>query len=609
MTCLVTVQRPRLPRTPAGVSASRHLVVSHVWLGLVTIVFCGASYSQNATVYLEQGELKRASRAIAALGAELAGDKVDLYTGSLSLTRTDVDLPGNNALRVAWGHRINLSTRFGGWEPHIPRVYGIFASGGLVTPIGWVTNGNISAARGLRCSKFGAPPFVQSQNGSAAWEPDDFWSGNRLYVPGEVDEVMMSRSTSNTAAPTDGQAYPIVTKSNWQIRCLSALTVGTGEGFIALSPTGTQYRFDRMISRPFGGLTTGQGSMGRQEVWILPSVVTDRFGNTVTYNYDPANPSRPTSIVASDGRSLTMGVLPDGSTTVFDGTRTWTYTGNQVILPDNSRWTFNIAKPALPAFSARAGCSGSTWYDGAVLPQPTTNTITHPSGATVSFTMEWVMHGNAGIGLDPTNPCPSLVPASDMLTPTFPVRSVISKTITGPGLPALTWLFNWGPHNGSWYCAGSCPTTKTLTVTDPRSYKTRYTFGNRFEYTEGQLLQVDEGWNESAATALRTTTSSYRSAPGPYPTFIGGSGRMLGSMEQTNWPLEERAITVQGVTFTRRANSFDAFARPVAVTQSSTLGYSRTDTTAYSDNLSRWVLGAISSVTESSTLAVPILNS
>jgi hypothetical protein len=49
--------------------------------------------------------------------------------------------------------------------------------------------------------------------------------------------------------------------------------------------------------------------------------------------------------------------------------------------------------------------------------------------------------------------------------------------------------------------------------------------------------------------------------------------------------------------------SFDVFARPLNVTKSSSLGYSRSETTAYSDNLSKWVLGQVKSVT--CTASVP----
>ena len=52
----------------------------------------------------------------------------------------------------------------------------------------------------------------------------------------------------------------------------------------------------------------------------------DRFGNVVTYNDDSAVSFYCSSIVASDGRELTLGYNPAGNIeTVSSGERTWTY--------------------------------------------------------------------------------------------------------------------------------------------------------------------------------------------------------------------------------------------------------------------------------------------
>src|SRR5688500_18751462 len=100
------------------------------------------------------------------------------------------------------------------------------------------------------------------------------------------------------------------------------------------------------------------GFMTRTEVWILPTLVTDRYGNTVTYTYDTVNKWQLKTITSADGsgtaRTITLNYKTPGSTTsnlvasVTDGTRTWTYnysnaepvltTLASVSLPDNSTW-------------------------------------------------------------------------------------------------------------------------------------------------------------------------------------------------------------------------------------------------------------------------------
>ena len=62
---------------------------------------------------------------------------------------------------------------------------------------------------------------------------------------------------------------------------------------MALSPDGTRYRFDHLVVRPWArakvsgmnGSASGTGIIERVEVNLLPTLVTDRFGNWVRYTY------------------------------------------------------------------------------------------------------------------------------------------------------------------------------------------------------------------------------------------------------------------------------------------------------------------------------------
>jgi hypothetical protein len=62
-----------------------------------------AVHAQSPTVFTEAGQLIRAPRAVATLGPDLFGDKVNLYSGALEFTQTDVSIVGNNALPVSVG--------------------------------------------------------------------------------------------------------------------------------------------------------------------------------------------------------------------------------------------------------------------------------------------------------------------------------------------------------------------------------------------------------------------------------------------------------------------------------------------------------------------------
>jgi YD repeat-containing protein len=117
------------------------------------------------------------------------------------------------------------------------------------------------------------------------------------------------------------------------------------------------------------------------------------------------------------------------------------------------------------------------------------------------------------------------------------------------------------------------------------------------------LLQTDEGWNGS--TALRSTAYRYRQPAGSaYPEPVGVSPQSPYNGEYLTGrhrPQDQRVITQQGAAFTWQADSFDAFARPVSVTRSSSLGHRRSETTTYHDHAGKWVLGQVASITEGST--------
>lgn len=292
-----------------------------------TICAPAAFAQQDVNQYQEMGKLIRAPQAVTALGNDLLGDQVNLYSGSLEFIQTDVSLPGNSALPVSMGRRLKTGamapegTHFGRWEMEVPHLHGIFADG-------WKSPG---AVPGARCSDFGAPPpegglFVNNQPAFAGTE---FWHGSFIYVPGRGDQEMLRRVGPNTQAPGNAPStYPVVTRDNWQFKCITTMANGGGEGFLALAPDGTTYRFDWMVSRAAprlrkthgfpdtGALRTGEAEqaeqavkggpalpsdpqpdsipidmtmISRSEVWILPTLITDRFGNTVTYTYDTTN--------------------------------------------------------------------------------------------------------------------------------------------------------------------------------------------------------------------------------------------------------------------------------------------------------------------------------
>ncbi|MBC7622569.1 MAG: hypothetical protein H7232_04195, partial [Aeromicrobium sp.] len=529
--------------------------VVHALVHLIAVTFAFTTAPARADVptrYEEQYKLMRAPNAVASVGTDLFGDTVNLYNGGLQFRHTDVSLPGNNALPVSIGRRITAGEyrldgrAFGEWELDIPHIY-------LNVPhsVGWVNSSGTAA----RCSSFSQPAHAIGSSGSD-WDPNEFWQGTFLYVPGAGAQQMLSRSAEDTASPGLAKDYPVVTSRFWNFSCLAsvkgdAAAGSAGEGFVAISPDGIKYYFDwvaRYTARSMfksdpasmsamamkappttSGTRASPSSLAaattytlfRDEMWVLPSKAVDRFGNTVTFTYDPAKPRNLTRIDSSDGRSITLTYVTDvngndqiGS--VFDGTRTWRYSyhstpGNPrsvtnldvVTLPDNSTWNFASFDTLLTPITLvnNGGCDSP--------PLINTNTIsgaiTHPTGAVGSFTLTPTIHGRSHI----QRICNIYTLSEALVVPRyFATQSLTSKSMSGPGLSTLNWTYDYGPTNESWDTCTTCVTTKTVSVTNPASEVSRYTFGNEHNVSEGRLQLTETGWNGSSA--MSSVSQRYR---------------------------------------------------------------------------------------------------
>jgi RHS repeat-associated protein len=568
--------------------------------------------------------------------------------------------------RVGTGSNSPFSTDrpFGQWDLDIPHVHGVFSASK-----GWTSEG----AASNRCSTFGAPASAVGTSNGSTWESDEFWAGNFLYVPGAGDQQMLLRDGANTRSPAYPAAptlYPIVTRGLWSISCLPALKnasvakVRTGEGFLAISPDGTKYQFDWMVAYQaptlFKSLDLGmmsvsarasamsdasvtarpeepapeinvQGVLARNEVWILPSRVTDRHGNYVDYAYDAVVPENLKSITSNDGRSLTFTYVPGASgptrqiQTVSEvtsaGTRTWTYsyikTGTfanvieleKVTLPDMSVLNVYGARSLFKQvnFTPPPGCddpsgAGSSTY--------LTGTMTHPSGASGKFSLTPTLHGRSNVVRDCRLSGQSAESAVEVnLRPRyFTTMSLTSKEISGPGIAPSVWSYDYGPPNASWACGIGCPSTKVVTVTDPAGDKTVQYFGNRIDETEGQLQRTDVYDGE---TLLRSTFLTYQ-PPGnnPYPRYLGYQSTSIGDADQLRQlsPVKQQLIRQQGVDFIMDVNEFDVFGRAKDVTRRSSPGIPRREVTTYLDKYPTWLLGMVEKVTHFDTGTVMVAN-
>ncbi len=457
-----------------------------------------------------------------------------------------------------------------------------------------------------RCSKFTPPPTeivtvkAQTPTGPGTFteyfNSDEFWHGTQLYLPETGDEDLLAQS-SEWPVPSTGHAYPMRTKSGNVIRCV-AMDDGAGEGFEVTTPAGITYTLNHMASLGsgpplikkgysrgnFGSVTEFEFVLFRQEFHILPTSARDRFGNSVTYTWDPANPRQLLRIAANDGRTVDLewtagspSTLPSEVSAVRAGGRTWTYGtvvgGYKVTFPDQSYWQttgFNVGTMGAGAVPAERGFCRNP----GVVTYGHSGSIRHPSGAVAKYRFEPTLHGRswARYGCNMPDSTGSGFLDSIEYTPArYYTWSLVSRTVTGPGIDQpYTWAYSYGPANGCYadgskeLCQANSPATKWVDVKDAEGVTTRHTFGNRFNVDEGYLL--------SSVQPGRATTLSYQlDASGSYPALAGRPAyqRASGIIAAKQIPLLQKVIEQDGVRYLWKVNTFDSMARPVSITEAS----------------------------------------
>lgn len=553
----------------------------------------------------------------------LFGDKMDLYSQTLSFSASDVSIPGNNALPVAIGRKLSFYDRekyrasvgaaiqnhdyaFADWDIDIPNVNGVFATT-------WHDN---------RCSQ-ATPPDVGS---TSTIDADEYWAGNHAELPGGGE---MLQADVDRAEPTSGGPFLWVTEGDTYFSCLSSIKNGTGEGFLAITKDGTKYWFDYLaqyFEPPYKTpIASSADSVtydhtNRRKNVLYATRVEDRFGNWVTYTYTNAYtaPVRLTAVASSDGRSLSLQYNSSGYiSSISDGSHTWSYqySGDnltKVTLPDGSSWTIGLAALADVTVQYSTEDSRSCFSMETTISGDVTGSITHPSGATATFTIgpDYVGRTNVpGICRNYDPPTTADWTTKDDF-PVIPFRSVSlvvkSKSVEGPGLTTGQWTYDFY-SSWSWqYPSGqsepvcntttcldpvctsdSCAGVRRATITGPDGEWERYTFGNSYRYNEGKLLMHEAGSSASAILKTVLSTYNYATSGQPYPAKIGTSpqSRGAGFVSEYPRPLVETETYQDDALFVWRVDTgctssgvycLDALARPSRVVREATLSTSYT---------------------------------
>ncbi len=618
-------------------------------------------HAQSVTPEDEYKKLIQVREQIQPLGDTPFGEQINLYDGSLSFEQVDISVPGTGpAITIGrtfalhgLDERPDLQKRaFGDWEMDLPAITTTTANQRNV--VGWAVGTTSPKAI---CSQFTAPPSVAkppNDSRSADWEPETWWQGYQMRIPGVGTQPLLRRVNGNNAtAGVLGLAYPIVTKQGWTVGCPGAAqNDATTEGFMAVSPDGTKYflnhltyRYMPALTRPLGSgplsrsgfsiLAASQDILQRREGRMLVTRIEDRFGNSISYTYasnDPASPSadKVTDISASDGRHVTIAYDADGvrigSITVQGGaagTRTWGYSYiapaadilvyrlGSVTQPDGSRWTYDLAAFNRAFVDMRnAGGSCDALGTPSNVSATYTSTMTHPSGLTGTFTVKPTKRGRSYVPQScMAGPNVPIVPTSSDTYASVPNASysmaVMQRVLSGAGIGVQTWNYAYSPSNDSWTknCGAGCVSSVWTKVLYPDGHAERSTFSNRFDYTESLLL-TQEVFDADADTSPRRKLVQYGYVqPDPavdarsanYPIRWGSilSFRMNSAQLEQQVPMASRVTRIDSGadTYTWNAFTFDAFARPTDVQRYSSMGYSTRENSIFQDDYAHWVLG------------------
>lgn len=525
------------------------------------------------------------------------GEQVDFFTGSVQFNWVDIDLPSNSGLPVSLHRQLvvedKLTTgqsdligfgQFGSLDlPFLKGVHGVN---------GWRVKSSNPLAR---CSAAGGPPA-----GGASISASDYWGGNWMHIPGNGDQLLLY--SPSPGLPKMAGSAPLTTKNLWAFECLPTTANGyAGEAFMATSPAGVRYYFDYVITKGYPALSKRYGNyahstsrMSRVAVYFLASKVEDRFGNWVSYTYVGDKLS---AITSNDGRYIRIDRWDgDRVKEVSSSSGRWTYeypdvSSFVVNKPDASRWRLSytgslnvVATPSLPLYDHTSGpprCPAPELSSGEY-----GISVTSPAGSTARYVFSVKRHYHSNV----PRMCNSFIDERLMsykfLTiPNFNDQlSIASKTITGPGLPVMSWIYQYSGGGGLAFqdiCENppsdiACPQTRYTEVTGPGQSFKRYVFGNMYKKNAGQLLAMEEGWKTaSGISILRTTTNSYVDATGqPYPDTAGSTGssrfddvRLAGFR-----PLQRTEVTQDGIKHISEVLSFDSRARPLKIQKSSGVG-------------------------------------
>lgn len=233
---------------------------------ILAVPFHEARAASAVSASEEAASRIKTASAVAALGDDLFGEQVSLYSGSVEFRATDLSLPGNFGLPVALSRRFVVDTnrakaepnddgmwlRFdlGDWELDLPYLAGTYTDAE-----GWTVGGmDVDfPTPNQRCSSpQSRDEFRPADYGNGVrWLAGEFWGGINFRSPDGNERPVLFRDAQSGLPTPGGESPRLVTRDNWYFTCGVNLSSGQpGEGFVANGPDGSRIYFTHMVEYP-----------------------------------------------------------------------------------------------------------------------------------------------------------------------------------------------------------------------------------------------------------------------------------------------------------------------------------------------------------------------
>ena len=521
---------------------------------------------------------------------DLFGHNIDVETGTLSFSVTDVSLPGNSNLPVAFSRTLGGIETYrrahdflGRWQVDVPRIAFNVDRGTLGNLNRCTENPSLASSAGMTITTPGAG--TRHIGNKPSWVPS-------------VPDIDVKK----------------VTKDYWLVHCGVNVLGGGGQGFYVTATNGDRYKFDRMFKRPAQSEIVGGNFINFKEKLVFyASEITDVNGNWVKYDFNTVGP---TKIYSNDGRQIDIAYSGTKISSVTANGRTWTYDVddnnvnlNSVTLPDGRTWEYDDHRlHAAGGFDC--GTARETHRNNGIV------TIKHPDGVRAYYKLRAVRNVIPnGYGDGPET---NERGANRCVGPGFPFPrwsyslGVIERKHVLPDGEERIWTYDYEQDpssfrptnvpgqtgNRTYVNFSNAPDTIKRSITDPEGNKVTHHVLRILDAYKGAIMKTEVFDASNLNAPVETMDYEYDASLGHvFPDYSKGPLLAIGFVTS---PLASKVTTKRGsdqyITEnkyqTSLASSSFGNGAPYEVKASSNIATgTRIATTTFSNSLrSKWIL-------------------